>query len=78
MLGRSCFVQIEVIRTWLMCARAAFIMMLPLMLVAMLLAMKTHELCFWLYPYLLPRQSLSVSDDCQMSYKRRSLFIKCL
>ena len=46
MLGRSCFVQIEVIRTWLMCARAAFIMMLPLMLVAMLLAMKTHELCF--------------------------------
>jgi hypothetical protein len=27
-------------------ARAAFIIMLPVMLVSILLAMKTHELCF--------------------------------
>jgi hypothetical protein len=27
-------------------------MMLPVMLVFMLFAMNTHELCFWLYPYL--------------------------
>eukprot|EP01043_Picozoa_sp_COSAG02_P026847 COSAG02_NODE_1558_length_11928_cov_4.044974_9_plen_109_part_00 len=26
--------------------------MLPVMLVSMLFAMNTHELCFWLYPYL--------------------------